>query len=414
MNAKRFIDRIRAAKKTIATRCCWWGAPFYRRVLSNTQFIGITGSGGKTTTKDLAFEVLKSKFRVHKSFGSKNDAATIARTMFEIRPGVAYHIQEVGASKPGSLDRGVPLLAPSIAVVTNVRTDHCSAYKDEDEIAHEKGKLVRALGPTGIAILNADDERVLAMSAHVAGAIITYGTGPTADLRADQIVSEWPEGLRFVVHYRGESFAGRTKLHGTHLIHCVLAAIAVGVAAGMTVPEALEAIRDFGTSVGRMSIQHTRRGVTFIRDDWKSPLWSIRYPLDFLGTLPARRKLLVLGTISDYRGSSYPRYRDTVKYALEIVDEVLIVGDHASKAEKIAKALGSQAVRGFYTVEPAARHVLATAASGDVVLIKGPNSAQHLGRIALALDRDVRCWRTKCGRQMFCDDCSLLSVPATI
>jgi UDP-N-acetylmuramyl pentapeptide synthase len=307
----------------------------------------------------------------------------------------------------------VPLLAPSIAVVTNVRTDHRSAYKDEDEIAHEKGKLVRALGPTGIAILNADDERVLAMSACAAGRVITYGTTPTADLRADQIVSAWPEGLRFVIHYRGESFAGSTALHGTHLIHCVLAAVAVGVAVGMTIPEALAAIRDFGASVGRMSIQRTQRGVTFIRDDWKSPLWSIRYPIDFLGTLPARRKVVVLGTISDYQGSSYSRYRDTVKYALEVVDEVLIVGDHAGKAERIGNTLGPEKVRGFFTVQDAARHVVNTVANGDIVLIKGPNAAQHLGRIALALDRDVRCWRTKCGKQALCDDCSLLSVSAT-
>ena len=296
--------------------------------------------------------------------------------------------------------------------MTNVRTDHCTAYKDEDAIAEEKGKLVRALGPGGIAILNADDDRVLAMSAYAAGAVITYGTGPAADVRAEQVVSEWPEGLRFVLHYRGESFAGRIALHGTHQIHCVLAAVAVGVAVGMTIPEALAAIRDFGARLGRMSIQRTRRGVTFIRDDWKAPLWSLQYPIDFLATLPARRKLLVLGTISDYRGNRDRRYRDTVQYALGVVDEVLIVGEHASKAERIAKRLGSQAVRGFYTVEAAARHVLDIAASGDLVLIKGSNTHQHLGRIALALDRDVRCWRTKCGRQMFCDDCSLLSVPA--
>lgn len=414
MKAARVFQRIRAARKALVTRCYWGCAPLYRRLLSNTRFIGITGSGGKTTTKDLTFEVLNSKFRAHKSPGSRNTADTIARTLLEVRPGVAYHVQEVGAQRPGALDPAMRLLAPSIAVVTNVRTDHCTAFKDEDGIAHEKAKLVRALGPSGIAILNADDERVLAMAAYAAGAVITYGTGLTADLRADQIVSEWPEGLRFVVHYRGESFAGRTALHGTHLIHCVLAAVAVGVAVGMTVPEALEAIRDFGPRLGRMSIQQTRRGVTFIRDDWKSPLWSIRNPIDFLGTLPARRKLLVLGTISDYKGASYSRYRDTVKYALGIVDEVIIVGDHAGKAERIANTLGSQAVRGFFTVETAARHVLDTAASGDIVLIKCSNAAQHLGRIALAFDTDVRCWRTKCGKQVFCDECSLLSVPPTI
>ncbi|HLF10251.1 MAG TPA: UDP-N-acetylmuramoyl-tripeptide--D-alanyl-D-alanine ligase [Gammaproteobacteria bacterium] len=415
--AALIIDRIRTGGKTLAKhvyrRPFIWGAPLYRRLIPKTRFVGITGSGGKTTTKDLIFDVLNSKFRAHKSHDTNNQLYTVARTMFEIRPGVEYCVQEVGVSSPGSLDRSVELLAPSIAVVTNIRTDHCTSFKDEDAIADEKSKLVRGLNPGGIAILNADDERVLAMAAHAAGTVLTYGTSPSADVRADAVVSEWPEGLRFVVHYRGESFAGRTALHGTYLIHCVLAAVAVGIAVGMTVPECLEAIRNFGPRLGRMSIHHTRRGVTFVRDDWKSPLWSIRHPIDFVSTLPARRRLLVLGTISDYRGASYQRYRDTVKHALDVFDEVLMVGEHAGKAERLSKLLDSQALHGFETVEGAARYVLDTAQSGDVVLIKGPNPGQHLARIALVFDADVRCWRTKCGKEIFCDACALLTVPGS-
>ena len=406
------IDRVRLFKNSIEQRCAIQCAPLYRRILSSTRFIGITGSGGKTTTKDLTFEVLRSKFRATKSAGSKNTFDAIARGLFDIRPGVVYHVQEVGAKAPGSLDRSVKLVAPSVAVVTNIRSDHISAYKTVDEVAREKSKLVSALRPDGVAILNTDDERVISMSALAPGAVITFGLSPTADVRAEEVVSDWPGGLRFVVTHRGQSFPARSALHGTHFIHCLLAAVAVGIAAGISVPEALEAIREFGPRPGRMSVYATRGGVTFIRDEWKSPLWSIRAPIDFLGTVPSRRKLLVLGTISDYRGSSYPTYRDTVEYALGTADEVIMVGEHAGKAPRIAKHLGSEAVRGFSTVEAAARYLLDTAASGDVVLIKGP-SAQHLTRLALVFDRDVRCWLAKCGRVPFCDECSLLSIPAS-
>ena len=417
MNRALIIDNLRtrgkALAKTVYRSPFIQLAPAYRRLIPKTRFVGITGSGGKTTTKDLAFAVLSSKFRSHKSHDTNNQLYTVARTMFEVRPGVAYCVQEVGVSAPGSLDRMVRLLAPSIAVVTNIRTDHVTAFKDEDEIAAEKAKLVRALTPGGIAILNADDDRVLAMAKYAPGTVITYGIGQSADLRAEDVVAEWPAGLRFTVRHRGEAFAGRTSLHGAHLIHCVLAAIAVGVAAGVTIPEALEAIRDFEPHLGRMYVQRTQSGVTFVRDDWKAPLWSIRHPMDFVSTLPARRKLLVLGTIADYKGASYQRYRDTVRYALPMFDEVIMVGEHASKATRLAKLLATDRLRGFETAEPAAKYVLGTAQTGDVVLIKSPN-AQHLGRIALAFDGDVRCWKAKCGKDIFCDTCSLLSVPSPV
>lgn len=415
MKAALFIDRIGTAGKTVAKhayrRPFIWGAPVYRRFIPKTRFVGVTGSSGKTTTKDLIFEVLASRFRTHKSHDTNNQLFTVARTMFELRPGVEYCVQEIGVAGRGSLDRAVRLLAPSIAIVTNVRSDHCTAFANEDEIADEKAKLVRALTPRGIAVLNADDERVLAMAAHAPDAVLTYGTNSSADLWADETVAEWPGGLQFTIHHDGQSWPGRTALHGTHLIHCVLAAVAVGVAAGITVPECLDAIRDFRPRLGRMSIHVTRSGVTFIRDDWKSPLWSVRYPIDFLRTLPARRKLVVLGTISDYRGRSYPRYRDTVRYAAGAAHEVLLVGRHASKAERIAKGLGAHTVLGFETVEAAATYVLHSTAAGDVVLIKGSNVSDHLGRIALAFENEVRCWRRKCGKEIFCDTCNLLSVP---
>jgi UDP-N-acetylmuramoyl-tripeptide--D-alanyl-D-alanine ligase len=418
MNAALVIDRLRTRGKTLAKSVYRgpfiWSAPVYRRIISRTRFIGITGSAGKTTTKDLAFAVVSSRYRTHKSHDTNNQLYTVARTMFEIWPGTDYCVQEIGVSAPGSLDSAVELLAPSIAVVTNVRTDHLTSFKDEDEIAREKSKLVRALRPDGIAVLNTDDERVRAMSTIAPGRVITFGTSPEADLWADQVVSQWPDGLRFVAHYRGESFAGGTALHGEHLIHCVLAAIAVGIAVGIGIPEALASIREFGPRMGRMSVQKTRRGVTFIRDDWKSPFWSIQYPIDFLGKLPARRKLLVLGTISDYRGGSYQRYRDTVQHALGVVDEVIMVGEHAGKADRLAHLLGTTKVRGFDTVAAAARYVLDVAQSGDVVLIKGPNIGQHLGRIALAFDHEVGCWRAKCGKEGFCDNCALLPVQAPV
>jgi UDP-N-acetylmuramyl pentapeptide synthase len=415
MHPALIIDRYRRLAKKQVTRIyarplirC---APVYRRLLRNTRFVGVTGSGGKTTTKDLIFEVLRAKFRAHKSHDSNNQLFAVARTIFALRPSVEYCVQEIGADGVGSLDDPVKLLQPSIAVVTNVRTDHCTAFDNDDGIAAEKAKLVRGLASDGVAVLNADDERVLEMARFAPGRVLTYGTCAGADVRADEVVSDWPNGLRFVLHYRGASIAGQTGLHGTHLIHCVLAAVAVGLAAGMRLAECVAPIRDFRSHLGRMSIHNSRSGIVFIRDDWKSPLWSIRYPIEFMAGVAAKRKVLVLGTISDYRGQGYSPYRDTVGHALQFVDEVVMVGEHATKATRIARRFATTAVRGFPTVRAAAEYLRDVVRPGDAVLIKGANWSQHLGRLALIFDENVQCWRIRCGKQIFCENCALMTVP---
>lgn len=415
MHHALIIDRCRRFAKKHLTRMyarpVIRSASVYRRLLRNTKFVAVTGSGGKTTTKDLIFQLLRSKFRAHKSHDSNNQLYTAARTIWGLRPGVEYCVQEISAARPGSLDEPVKLLRPSIAIVTNVRTDHCKAFENDEAIAAEKAKLVQGLPPDGVAVLNADDERVLAMARFAPGRVLTYGTGAAAEVRADQIASEWPGGLRFVLHYRGESIAGTSALHGAHLIYCILAAVAAALAAGMTLAECIAPLCDFRSHLGRMSIHRSRSGIVFVRDDWKSPLWSIRYPIEFMAGVAAGRKLLVLGTISDYRGQAYKVYRDTVSYALQFVDEVIMVGDHSTKAKKIAKRFETSAVSGFPTVRAAAAYLRATVQPGDAVLLKGSNPSQHIGRLALMFDAEVQCWRTRCGKQIFCENCALISVP---
>lgn len=413
MEPRVIIDRARTAAKRVAKAIYrWpliWAAPVYRKVLlPQTRFIGITGSAGKTTTKDLTYEILRSRFRAHKSFDTNNQLFTVARTMIEIRPGTAYCVQEVGVAGVGSMDRAVRLLAPSIAVVTTVQNEHGSAFPNDDAIAEEKARLVRALLPGGIAVLNADDPRALAMAQYAPGQVVTFGLGHDADVRGAAVEADWPHGIRFEVHYRGEAYSGLAALHGTHLIYCILAAVATGVAAGIEVPQCLDAIRDFRTPLGRMSVHTTRSGIVFVRDDWKAPLWSLAYPIEFMSNIPARRRVLILGTIADYRGSSFSRYRDIVGLALRHVDEVVMVGPHAGKAERIARQMPAGAVRGFLDVKSTREYLAQTLAPGDAVLLKGSHAAQHLSRLALMFDSNVTCWREQCHKEIMCDACALL------
>jgi len=166
--------------------------------------------------------------------------------------------------------------------------------------------------------------------------------------------------------------------------------------------------------LGRMSVHHSARGVTFIRDDWKAPYWSLPAIWQFMGDAAAARKLIVLGTISDYRGKSSRVYRQSVSQALGAADCVLLVGPHAKSLQAHFQAEASGRLHGFENIRSAAQWMGEFSRPGDLVLLKGSLQSDHLARLALASDQDVGCWRASCGRGIFCDRCRLIRQPAAL
>jgi UDP-N-acetylmuramoyl-tripeptide--D-alanyl-D-alanine ligase len=279
-------DIWRAARWRIALadrRVSSWLAPLYRLQLRRVVFIGVTGSCGKSTTKELIAAVLNSRFRGHKTPGNFNLPERIAQAILRVKPSDEFCVVEIAAAIRGEripLERPLSLVKPRIGVVTNVGSDHIAAFGSVEAIAAEKGKLVAALPSDGIAILNADDPNVVAMRSRCAGRVITYGLGPEAMVRAESVNAAWPERLSFTVRFNGESHFVHTQLPGAHLVHCALAALAVGVAMGMPLAMAAQAIATVPPFLSRMSPVFREDGVTFIRDDTKHrsgrspPCWT--------------------------------------------------------------------------------------------------------------------------------------------
>jgi len=256
--------------------------------------------------------------------------------------------------------------------------------------------------------VNADDPYTTAMADGFAGRVVSVGQSDAATLRAEDVRSAWPDSLSFALHVDGLVLPVTTRLYGRHWTVAVLAAIAVGLAMGVPLESALDAVASFEPVAGRMSVVR-ENGIAFVRDDLKAPLWSLDTVLEFLAEARARRKILVLGTISDYPGDRSRTYVKAARRALEVVDEVVFVGRSAPSARRLATIEG--AVRAFETVREAADHFGSALRSGDLVLLKGSNRADHLVRIILARTTRVRCWREACGRITFCEDCRLLRVP---
>jgi UDP-N-acetylmuramyl pentapeptide synthase len=341
----------------------------HRRRLQNTAFVGVTGSVGKTTTKELAAAVLGTQLSGTWNPDNHNGLGTLGRTILRTRGRHGYCVLEVAAWYPGSVARVTRLVQPTVAVVTRIGLDHYKAFRSREATAREKRALVDALPPDGCAVLNADDPHVIAMAEGFPGRVISFGESPAATLRAADLSSAWPEPLAFRLHYDGRDWPVRTRLHGKHVATAVLAAVGVGIAVGVPIERALEAVETFEPVPGRMSpVQH--RGATFMRDDAKASLWSFPPVLEFLSDAQAARKLLVVGTLSDYPGPGSRRYRALAEEALAVVDKLVFVGPN-SKYGLRARGDVAGRVHAFETRAEARAYLERELLPGDLILVKG-------------------------------------------
>ncbi|MGH7579237.1 MAG: Mur ligase family protein [Gemmatimonadales bacterium] len=404
------LERVRTAAYEKYVRQSYRRAARHRRRLGGTIFVGVTGSAGKTTTKELIAAVLARRWSGSRSPGTHNTSHWVSRTVLAVRPGDGFCVQELGASGPGTLDAPIAVVRPRVGVITNVGGDHRSAFRTLEATATEKGKLVSALPSHGLAVLNADDPRVLAMAGSCRGKIITYGLTPDAAVHAESVTGSWPDRLGFIVIHGEQRVAVHTRFCGVHWIHACLAAIATGVGLGIPLADAASALADVEPWSGRLEPVRAR-GVTFIRDECKASLWSIGPSLEFLRSARVPRRIAVIGTISDYAGRASAVYGAVARQALDVADEVIFVGPQALRCAGARTHPKGAALHAFLTAREAHRYLTDLLIPGDLVLLKGSQRVDHLLRLVLARQGGIACWRTECRRITFCDECALLRVP---
>lgn len=354
----------------------------YRPLLRRVEFIAITGSCGKTTTKELIGGALASKFRGTRSPDNDNQPWHIASALLRVRPRDDFSVQEVGIYSRDApvIDAALDLIRPTIGVVTNIGSDHISSYGSLEAIAAEKGKLVERLPSTGTAILNADDPHVLAMRARCTARVITYGLAPGATVRAANVSSVWPSRLSFDAVYENQIEPVCTDLCGDHWVSAALATIAVSIAMGMSLREAADAMRSAPPFERRMEPIRRADGVWFVFDNAKSPLWTIPATFRFMRDARASRRFIVVGTVSDYKGDPGKVYGNVAREALQAAEHVVFVGSKASKSRAATHGVPDPRLRAFYSLKAACEHFCTVLQPGDLVLLKGtPND--HLERI---------------------------------
>lgn len=335
--------------------------------------IGITGSIGKSSTKELAAGILATRRTVLKSPKSYNNEYGLPLSVLLIGPETEVAVLEMGTFGPGELTALAAIARPSVAVVTNVGHTHLERMGSQDGIARAKGELVAALPPDGTAILNGDDPRVRAMAALTAARAITYGYGDDCALRASDVRDHGLAGLSFTLTWRGETARLDTApLLGLHSVYTALAAAASALALGFTLAEAAAGLRQAHAAT-RLVLTPAINGATIIDDSYNSAPASALAALGILAQTPARRRWAVLGDMLELGSYETEGHQLVGREVARVADALLTIGPRARliAAEAQAGGLAANRIRQFERKDEITRTLRQELREGDAVLIKG-------------------------------------------
>jgi UDP-N-acetylmuramoyl-tripeptide--D-alanyl-D-alanine ligase len=328
--------------------------------------IGVTGSAGKTTTKDVIAEMLATQFKTAKTVGNLNNHVGVPLSLLRLDSDAELAVIEMGMNHAGEIKELSAIAEPNVGVVTNVGWAHIEAFEGIEGIAAAKKELIDGLPSDGTAILNADDARVKAMG--VGKRTILYGLSADADVRAEQ-VQELAEGTTFRV---GETNF-TTSLSGRHSVSNILAGIATAQVYGIAPGRLVDAVANL--KPGKMRGERlTDRGILILNDCYNSNPDAAKAMLDVLRDTPARRRIAVLGEMLELGRWAEPLHRDVGSYAAEQGIDVLVgIRGAAWSLVDAAKLAGLSAGAAFFFDDPveAGRAVRDLAREGDAVLFKG-------------------------------------------
>lgn len=342
------------------------------------HIVAVTGSAGKTTTKEAIAAALAVRFRVLKSRGNLNNAYGVPLQLLRIEPEHEFAVLEMGMNHPGEIAALARIASPDWGVVTNVGTAHIEGFPDgQAGIARAKFELVAALPSTGIAFLNCDDPYVAQFGRDFSGRAVYFGAGPCADPQILDVVED-EKGL--LVHFRAKDREGSLSLPlpGAHNAQNAMAALAVAVEAGVDLDGAVAAIAALqpGDKRGQTI---SLAGATILNDSYNSNPEALRSMIRTLAARPARRRLLIAGEMLELGDHAPILHYSCGKAAAEAgIDFVVGV---RGNAEHLAAAACTAGVAALFlpNAEAAGQWLSRNLREGDMVLVKGSRGV-HLER----------------------------------
>lgn len=359
----------------------------YWRKKHNVRVIGITGSVGKSTTKEVAAEVLSQRYYILKSSGNLNNEIGLPLTLLNLNEKHERVVLEMGFYVPGEIALLCDIALPHVGVVTNIGTVHAERAGSKEKIAQGKAELVEALPPSpeGVAILNYDDPWVQKMAEKTKAKILYYGLSPESDLWADHIESLGLDGIRFRLHYRNEIHHLRVQLIGRHSVHTALRATAIGLVEGLTWQEIFDGLRS-GHAQLRIEVAHSKCGALILDDTYNASPESMLAVLNLLSELDGH-KIAVLGDMLElgiYEEEGHNRVGIRVR---DTADELITIGKKARMIAESALRSGmeKESIHQMNNNMEAIEFLRNYLRADDVVLIKGSHG-MHMEEIVNALE----------------------------
>lgn len=349
-------------------------AACYRRSLP-LKVLAITGSNGKTSTKDLSAAVLGQRFKVTATDGNFNNHIGLPLTMLRTRAADQVGVFEIGMNHPGEVAPLAAMAKPDAAIITNIGVAHIEFMGSRAAIAQEKGMLAEALPAEGHLILNVDDEYSSKIAARSRATTVCCGIGE-GDVRASD-VSQRFEGTTFIINAIGQECKATLAVPGMHMVRNALLAVGAGLVFGVTLEQCVEGLRQLQLTKGRLQ-QKVINGIRVLDDTYNANPDSVSAALRTLGQMPASgRRIAVLGRMGELGTHSSEGHELVGRVAAEAgIDVVIGVGAESALTVDAAKLGGVPQGDKVGSIEEALEALRAAARPGDIVLVKGSRSAR--------------------------------------
>lgn len=373
-----YVDDTIAALQQLAT--------FWRKKL-NVRVIGVTGSIGKSTTKEAIAQVLSQRYTTLKSAANLNNEIGLPLNVLKLTPGHQRAVLEMGFYVPGEIKQLCDIARPQVGVVTNIGTVHAERAGSQAVIAQGKGELVEALpeAPDGIAILNYDDPWVRPMKIRTQARVFYYGLTREADLWADEVDGMGLEGIRFRLHYRRESLYLRVPMIGRHSVETALRAAAVGLVEGLTWDEIVRGLQESQAQL-RLSAVRTENGALIIDDTYNAAPESTLAALNLLDEMGGR-KIAVLGDMLELGQYERDGHEKVGMRAAQVADVLVTLGLRAHMIAEAARKAGMKksAIIEYEDGDKVIDWMKTNLKPDDAALVKGSHGLR-MDRIVAALE----------------------------
>ena len=342
---------------------------------SGTKVVAITGSAGKTTTKEVTSEFLEARYRVVRNHGNFNNHIGLPLSLIELRQRPEMAVVELGMNHAGEISTLVRVAEPDVRVWTNVGEAHLGFFASLDAIADAKAEILEGATSSAVLVANADDPRIAARIGAFAGRVVTFGIDAgAADVRASAVMDRGIDGTSARVTTRHGAVELTTPLIGLANLANILAATAVAEEFGVPLDSVAARAAHLQPAAHRGEVVRLASGLTIVDDSYNANPTATRKALDVLAASPAARRIAVIGEMLELGDRSAELHRGVGRAAQARVDLLFAVGGAPAKAladAAVAAGMPAASVRYFATSDEAADAAVALVRRGDLVLVKG-------------------------------------------